>query len=112
VVFGDAAQDPVLEAAGIHRARMVVVTVPSAVDSIAVARRVCALAPETPLIVRTDTLEDIGPLLGREKLTIIQPEFEAAMEMAHEILLTLGMQQADIEPLLVTEREQKFSAAE
>jgi CPA2 family monovalent cation:H+ antiporter-2 len=108
VVFGDAAQDPVLEAAGIHQARMALVTVPSAVDSIAVARRVGELAPKIPLVVRTDTLEDIEPLLGREGLRVIQPEFEAAMEMAHEALATLGMDRAEIEPILATERAEKF----
>ena len=112
VVFGDASQDPVLEAAGIHQARMALVTVPSAVDSIAVARRVCELAPQIPLVVRTDTLEDIQPLLGRENLHIVQPEFEAAMEMAHEALLSLGMKPAEIEPLLATERAEKFHACE
>lgn len=112
VIFGDASQDPVLEAAGVHRARMVLVTVPSAVDSIAVARRVCDLAPSAPLIVRTDTLEDVEALVGREKLTIVQPEFEAAMEMAHEVLSEFGLEPAAIEPLLAAERAEKFHACE
>jgi CPA2 family monovalent cation:H+ antiporter-2 len=112
VIFGDASQDPVLEAAGVHRARMVLVTVPSAVDSIAVARRVCDLAPSTPLVVRTDTLEDIEPLVGQERLTIVQPEFEAAMEMAHEVLSEFGLDAAEIEPLLAAERAEKFRACE
>ena len=108
VVFGDAAQDPVLEAAGIHRAKMAIVTVPSAVDSIAVAARVSELAPEVPLLVRMDTLEDAGPLLARPDVFVVQPELEAALEMAREALVLLGRESSEIESLLVFERNQHY----
>jgi CPA2 family monovalent cation:H+ antiporter-2 len=108
VVFGDAAQDPVLEAAGIHRAKMAIVTVPSAVDSIAVAARISELAPGVPLLVRMDTLEDAGPLLARPDVFVVQPELEAALEMAREALVLLGRESSEIESLLVFERNQHY----
>jgi CPA2 family monovalent cation:H+ antiporter-2 len=108
VVFGDASQDPVLKAAGIERARLALVTVPAAVDSWAVASRIRAIAPSVPLVVRTDTLEEIDHLLSLGALNVVQPEFEAALEMAREALLALGIDGAAVSEVLNTERQQRF----
>lgn len=108
VIFGDAAQDPVLHAAGIERARMVLVTVPAAVDSLAVASRIRTLAPSVPLVVRTDTLEEVGPLLALGALNVVQPEFEAALEMAREALAELDVDEAEAHELLLAERASEF----
>jgi CPA2 family monovalent cation:H+ antiporter-2 len=91
VVFGDASQGPVLRAAGIERARLALITVPVAVDSLAVTARVRDLAPEVPILVRTDTLEEVDSLRELGVLHVIQPEFEAALEMAREALVALGI---------------------
>ena len=109
VVFGDAAQDPVLHAAGIDRARLALVTVPAAVDSLAVANRIRVLAPHVPLVVRTDTLEEVEDLLELGALHVVQPEFEAALEMTREALEALGTDEAEVRDLLFRERVERFA---
>ena len=96
-----------LKAAGIERARLALVTVPAAVDSWAVASRIRALAPQVPLVVRTDTLEDIDPLLSLGALNVVQPEFEAALEMAREALLALGVEPEEAGRELAIERGER-----
>lgn len=108
VVFGDAAQEPVLHAAGIKRARLALVTVPAAVDAWSVCTRIRALNPNVPLVVRSSSLESSESLLALGALNVIQPEFEAAMEMAREALGALGTQDDVVHELLRAEREARF----
>lgn len=53
VVFGDAARREVLLAAGIHRARVLVITFDDLPQALRVLARVRELAPQLPVIVRT-----------------------------------------------------------
>jgi CPA2 family monovalent cation:H+ antiporter-2 len=108
VVFGDAAQDAVLRAAGIERARLALVTVPAAVDAWSVSTRIRALNPTVPLIVRSDSLQEAEALLSLGALNIVQPEFEAALEMAREALLALDLEEDVQQEILRSEREARF----
>ena len=109
VIFGDAAQGPVLQAAGIERAQLALVTLPKAVDSLAVASRIRALAPDVPLFVRTDTLEEVDDLMALGALHIVQPEFEAALELAREAMETLEIDPQRVTTCLDGERTDRFT---
>jgi monovalent cation:H+ antiporter-2, CPA2 family len=66
-VYGDAVAIPVLEAAGIGEARLVVLTIPDALAARLAVERVRGLAPEADLLVRAESagqLEDLGRLDG------------------------------------------------
>lgn len=104
VIFGDASQDPVLRAAGVEHARLALVTVPVAVDSLAVTSRIRGLAPDLPLVVRTDRLDEVDALLELGALRVVQPEFEAALEMGRTALLALGVDEADAADTVAAER--------
>jgi len=108
VVFGDAARGPVLHAVGIERARLALITVPAAVDSMAVARRIRELAPALPLFVRTDTLEEVDDLIALGAVHVVQPEFEAALEMGREAMEALDVSPDVITTCLAGERSERF----
>lgn len=108
VIFGDAAQGPVLQAAGVERARLAVVTLPAAVDSLAVSSRIRALTADVPLFVRTDTLEEVQDLLALGAIHVVQPEFEAALELAREALEVLEVDPETIQSSLQKERTDGF----
>lgn len=112
VIFGDAAQEPVLRAAGIDGAKLVLVTVPAAVDSLAIATRIRGIAPDVPLVVRTDTLGEIDSLRALGVLNIVQPEFEGAVEIAREALLELGIPAPEVRATLDAERARHFGPAD
>lgn len=91
VVFGDAAQAPVLAAAGLGEARLGVVTLPSAVGAQAVAARMRELAPALPLVVRCEGRREAQVLARLGGIHIVEPEFEAALAIAEQSLLHLAV---------------------
>lgn len=110
VKFGDASQEPILHAAGVERARLVVVTVPSAVLAHSVVARVRRMAVDVPLIVRTDTLEEVHDLVALGVGHVVQPEFEASMEMARRALMHLDVEPTRIQRFLDTSRRAQYGA--
>jgi CPA2 family monovalent cation:H+ antiporter-2 len=90
-VYGDAAAIPVLEAAGIGGARLVVLTIPDALAARLAVERVRDLAPDADLLVRAESagqLEDLGRLGVYEA---VQPELEAGLELARQALARFGV---------------------
>jgi monovalent cation:H+ antiporter-2, CPA2 family len=94
-VYGDAVAIPVLEAAGIGGARLVVLTIPDALAARLAVERVRGLAPEADLLVRAESagqLEDLGRLGVYEA---VQPELEAGLELARQALARFGVSAED-----------------
>jgi CPA2 family monovalent cation:H+ antiporter-2 len=90
-VYGDAVTVPVLEAAGIGGARLVVLTIPDALATRLAVERLRGLAPEADLLVRAESagqLEDLGRLGVYEA---VQPELEAGLELARQALARFGV---------------------
>lgn len=97
LVYGDATADPVLEAARIKQARMVVLTVPDAVGTRLVVERAKALNQDARVVARSsgeEQLEDLGRLGVYEA---VQPEFEAGLELGRQALVNLGFGAADVQ---------------
>jgi CPA2 family monovalent cation:H+ antiporter-2 len=86
LIYGDAGQFVVLEAANIRQARAVLVTVPAFPDVRRIVRAVRQLRPEMPIGARADGAEAIRALyeLGIQEVT--SPEFEAGIEMTRQAL--------------------------
>jgi CPA2 family monovalent cation:H+ antiporter-2 len=87
VIYGDATQPVVLEAAGLDTARALLVTVPAFQDVrviVAAARR---LRPEVPVIARADGPEAVAALYGVGVQEVASPEVEAAIEMTQQALM-------------------------
>jgi monovalent cation:H+ antiporter-2, CPA2 family len=96
-VFGDAAAEPVLEAAGVGRARLVIVTVPDPAGTRLVIERIRHLNPEVHVVARSATanqLEELGRLGVYEA---VQPEFEAGLELGRQALSHLGVGAEEIQ---------------
>lgn len=87
VIYGDATSPMVLEAAGLHHARMVLVVVAAGVDVEQVVRQVRRLAPAVPLVVRAATVAQVEELQPLGVNEIVQPEFEAGIELVRQVLL-------------------------
>lgn len=96
-VYGDAAAEPVLEAAGIRRARLVIVTVPDPVGARLVIERLRHMEPDLHVVARSTTaaqLEDLGSLGVYEA---VQPEFEAGLELGRQALVHLGIGAGEVQ---------------
>ena len=90
-VYGDAAATPVLEAAGIREARLVVLTVPDAITARLAVNRVKALAPNAEVLVRAESVEQLEDLGRLGVYEAVQPELEAGLELARQALALFGV---------------------
>ncbi|MDH5670635.1 MAG: cation:proton antiporter [Myxococcales bacterium] len=89
-VEGDASQKQVLRAAGIDRARGVVVTVSEAVDTRSVVDNARRLGPSTQIIARTRYLREVEPLRELGANEVIPEEFETSLELTARVLAAYG----------------------
>lgn len=86
IVFGDAGYDPVLELAGVERARVVVVAISDAAATRRVTQEARRLNPAAHVIVRTRYLWEIEPLLALGASEVIPEEFETSVEIFARVL--------------------------
>src|ERR687893_876690 len=98
VVYGDAGAEPVLEAAGVRRARLVIVTVPDPVGAHLVVTRVRALNPNVHVVARTATVEQLEELGRLGVYEAVHPESEAGLELGRQALSHLGVAAGDGQP--------------
>lgn len=97
VVYGDAGAEPVLEAAGVRRARLVIVTVPDPVGARLVVERVRSINPNVHVVARTTTVEQLGELGRLGVYEAVHPESEAGLELGRQALSHLGVPAGDIQ---------------
>ena len=97
VVYGDAGAEPVLEAAGVRRARLVIVTVPDPVGARLVVERVRSINPNVHVVARTTTVEQLEELGRLGVYEAVHPESEAGLELGRQALSHLGVPVGDIQ---------------
>jgi CPA2 family monovalent cation:H+ antiporter-2 len=111
IIYGDASQPLVLEAAGLERARAILITVPAYTDvrSIVAAARV--VRPDIPVIARADGVDAVRALytLGVQEVT--SPEFEAAIEMTRQALMHFNVPAHDVLSVASAIRHERYSQA-
>lgn len=91
VVYGDVTADAVLEAANIGRARLVILTIPDAFGTRMAVERIKALSPNSRIVARSESAEDLAELGRLGVYEAVQPEFEAGIELSRQALSQLGM---------------------
>jgi K+:H+ antiporter len=97
VVYGDAAAEPILEAAGVREARLILVTVPDAIGARLVVERVRALKPGVHIVVRSTSVEQLEDLSRLGVYEAVQPELEAGLELGRQALVHLGIGAGEIQ---------------
>jgi len=109
VVYGEAGAEPVLEAAGVKRARLVILTIPDPVGAHLAVSRVRAANPNVHVVARAATveqLEDFGRLGVYEA---VHPESEAGLELARQALSHLGLAAGDVQRLADEVRRELYA---
>ena len=96
-VFGDAAAEPVLEAAGVGKARLVILTVHDQAGARLVVERVRSIAPNVHVVARAVSQEQLEELGGLGVYEAVQPEFEAGLELGRQALSHLGVGAVEIQ---------------
>ncbi|MCA1847911.1 MAG: cation:proton antiporter, partial [Actinobacteria bacterium] len=96
-VFGDAGAEPVLEAAGVRRARLVIITVPDPVGARLVVERVRAINPNVHVVARSSTVEQLEELGRLGVYEAVHPESEAGLELGRQALSHLGVGAGEVQ---------------
>jgi CPA2 family monovalent cation:H+ antiporter-2 len=109
VIFGDAAQPVVLEAAGVERARLLLVTTPVLGVSRPIVEHARRLNPEISIVARAESSDAMASLHELGVAEVVQPEIEASLEMTRQALLHLRMPALEIVHFTDRLREEQYA---
>ena len=109
LVYGDATQPVVLEAAGIEDARLLIVTVPAVFAAQSVIEMARSANPNLAIVARAEGIEQMRALLSKGVTEVVQPELEASMEIAQQALIHLGIPSTQVLRDVDTARRELYS---
>ncbi len=109
IIFGDASQEVVLEAAQVDSARLLLVATPAIETTKSIVTQVRHLNPELYIVARADSAEILQVLHEHGVQEVVQPEFEASLEMARQALLHLDIPPTEIQKLTDSIRQRLYA---
>ncbi len=109
VVYGDAARYEVLIAAGLMRAKLLVVSYTDTISALKILRHVQALRPELPVVVRTLDDTDIDLLKEAGAAEVVAEIMEGSIMLATHALMHLGVPLNRVLNRMRETREQRYS---
>jgi monovalent cation:H+ antiporter-2, CPA2 family len=109
VIYGDAAQEIVLEVAQLEHACLVIVTTPAIAITQAVVDQVLHMKPDVHIVARAEGIEQMQALCAQGVFEVVQPEFEAGLEITRQTLLHLKVPAADIQLLADATRKELYA---
>lgn len=107
-LFGDASSQLVLEKARLTRAKAMAITLPDPMATRLTLKRALGIAPDLDITVRAHANGDIDSLYQLGAQEVVQPEFEAALEMGAHLLLKLGDSAFDVQQIVHRYRSSRY----
>lgn len=89
-IYGNAASEAVLEKAGISAAKGMAIALPDPMSTRLCLKRSLKFNPELDLVVRANEEKDIEILYQMGAKEVVQPEFEASLELSTHLFTGLG----------------------
>jgi len=96
VIFGNARQEIVLEAAKINEARLLIITIPSIMITQSIVSIVKKVNTNLHMVARVEDIEHIKTLHDMGVYEVVQPHFEAGLEITRQVLLHLNIPASEI----------------
>jgi CPA2 family monovalent cation:H+ antiporter-2 len=103
-IYGDAANPQVLEHAGLDAAILLAVLVPDRATAEAVTRFARAHGPRLDIVARAEAAEDVAKLREAGATEVVQPEFEAGLEVIRHALGRLGVSGTELQNIAAGRR--------
>ncbi len=91
IIFGDASQPVILQAANVEKARLLLVTTPANIVSNAIVDQVKKMHSNLHIVTRSQSLDQMKSFQEKGVYHIVQPEFEAGLEFTRQALLHLDL---------------------
>ena len=96
VIYGDASHGVVLDAAAVRQARLMILTVPPIAAARAIVAQMRQRAPGVPIVARAEGVAQMHELHDLGVAEVVQPEFEAGLELVRQALLPLDVPATEI----------------
>ena len=109
VIYGDAAQEVVLEAAQLKHACLLLVTTPAIIVTQSIVDQVRRLNPAVPIVARAEGVEQMQALHKQGVYEVVQPEFEAGLEIIRQALLHLNISATQIQRFTDAMRQELYA---
>lgn len=90
-VYGNAASLHVMQAAGVAYARGMAIALPDPTSTRLCLKRALELAPDLDVVVRAGQDKDIEVLYQLGAREVVQPEFEASLELSSHLMVGMGL---------------------
>ncbi len=107
-LYGNASSLLLLEKAEVGAAKGMAIALPDPMSSRLCVKRALQLNPELDMVVRANEMEDIGMLYQLGAKEVIQPEFEASLELSSHLFRVLGLPRVTIEADIQKIRESQY----
>lgn len=92
-VYGDSSSSIVLEAAGLHTASLLIVTIPDPAAMRSLIKKVKKMRPDLPVVLRVKYMSDRDQLLSLGADDVVWEEYEAGIELSKRALERLNIQE-------------------
>ncbi|WP_017316274.1 cation:proton antiporter domain-containing protein [Mastigocladopsis repens] len=96
-IYGNCVSFHVLETAGVNSARGMAIALPDPMSTRLCLKRALELSPDLDVVVRATNDKSIEVLYQLGAREVVQPEFEASLEMTAYILTDLGLSSAVVQ---------------
>lgn len=97
VIYGDATSEVVLEVVRVHHARLMLITLPEAITTQLVVRRVRNMHSSLHIVARAADGEQLYALKQLGVHEVVQPELEAGLELVRQVLIHYAIAPTDIQ---------------
>ncbi len=105
IIFGDAGKEVILQAADLKRAKLLLITTPVAVISLGIVSQAQKINPDIQIIARAEGTQQMKELYKKGVTYVVQPEFEASLEIINQTLLNLGIPAEQLKELTEDARQ-------
>ncbi|MEM9805664.1 MAG: cation:proton antiporter [Cyanobacteria bacterium P01_D01_bin.56] len=107
-ILGDADSEQILEKAHLEKAIALAITLPDPASTRLLLRRALNISPKLDVIARAHITAEIDSLTQAGAREVVQPEFEAALELGSHLLDILGKAPADIQTTMAAIRHNRY----
>ncbi len=107
-ILGDADSEQILEKAHLEKAIALAITLPDPVSTRLLLKRALAISPNLAVIARAHITAEIDSLTQAGAQEVVQPEFEAALELGSHLLKILGNAPIDIQETMEAIRHNRY----
>jgi monovalent cation:H+ antiporter-2, CPA2 family len=107
-IFGDADSELVLEKAHLDKAKALAIALPDPASTRLLLKRALELAPDLDVVARSHQNQEIDLLTQLGAKEVVQPEFEAALEIGSHLLGSLGESSSIVYSLIERIRSNRY----